>query len=65
MDADRDAGRRLKRQGENEWTVARIPLSNPEPRQLGLLIGQTLLLYALLVGGLAWLLRRITRRSPP
>jgi signal transduction histidine kinase len=51
----------MQRQGENQWTVARVPMSNREPRQLGLLIGQTLLLYILLVGGLAWLLRRITR----
>lgn len=51
----------LLRPGETQWTVARMPLSEREPRQLGLLIGQTLLLYALLVGGLAWLLRRITR----
>ena len=51
----------LKREGETEWTVARVPLSNREPRQLGLLIGQTLMLYILLVGGLALLLRRITR----
>ncbi len=51
----------LLRPGENEWTVARWPLTGPEPSQLGWLIGQTLLLYVLLVGGLAWLLRRITR----
>jgi hypothetical protein len=43
--------------------VARWPC-RPEPNQLGWLIGQTLLLYVVLVGGLAWLLRRITRRSP-
>ncbi len=51
----------LLRRGESQWTVARWPLTGPEPRQLGWLIGQTLLLYVLLVGGLAWLLRRITR----
>lgn len=51
----------LLRPGENEWTVARWPISGPEPMQLGYLIGQTLLLYVVLVGGLAWLLRRITR----
>jgi signal transduction histidine kinase len=51
----------LQRPGETQWTVARVPMSNREPRQIGLLIGQTLLLYVLLVGGLAWLLRRITR----
>ena len=51
----------LQRQGESEWTVARVSLTDREPRQLGSLIGQTLLLYVVLVGGLAWLLRRITR----
>ena len=51
----------LQRQGQSEWTVARWPLAETEPNQLGLLIGQTMLLYVVLVGGLAWLLRRITR----
>lgn len=51
----------LRRQGANEWTVARLPVATREPSQLGSLIGQTLLLYILLVGGLAGLLRRITR----
>jgi signal transduction histidine kinase len=51
----------MRPEGEADWTVARWPLAEPEPRQLGWLIGQTLLLYVLLVGGLAWLLRRITR----
>ena len=51
----------LQREGETQWTVARVPLSDREPRQLGSLIAQTLLLYVVLVGGLAWLLRRITR----
>ncbi len=51
----------LLRQGEQTWTVARWPMTGPDPRALGWLIGQTLLLYALLVGGLAWLLRRMTR----
>ncbi len=51
----------MKRQGEAQWTVARISLSGGDPRQISQLIGQTLLLYVLLVGGLAWLLRRITR----
>jgi signal transduction histidine kinase len=53
----------LQRRGESEWTVARWTMTGPEPNQLGYLIGQTLLLYAVLVGGLAWLLRRITRPS--
>ncbi|KRA80413.1 ATP-binding protein [Altererythrobacter sp. Root672] len=51
----------LQRQGETEWTVARWAISEREPDQLGALIGQTLLLYVVLVGGLALLLRRITR----
>jgi signal transduction histidine kinase len=51
----------LLRPGERTWTVARWPVSAGEPRQLGSLILQTLFLYAVLVGGLALLLRRITR----
>jgi signal transduction histidine kinase len=51
----------LKRPGQDEWTVARVSLFDREPRQIGSLIGQTVLLYIVLVGGLAWLLRRITR----
>ena len=50
----------LQRQGEKEWTVARVPLVDSQPRQLGTLIMQTLLLYVVLVGLLALLLRRIT-----
>lgn len=51
----------LLREGESQWTVARFPVALREPRQLGALILQTLVLYVVLVGGLAWLLRRITR----
>lgn len=51
----------LLRPGASEWTVARVPISDREPHRLGALIAQTLLLYLLLVGGLAFLLRRITR----
>jgi signal transduction histidine kinase len=51
----------LLRPGEAEWTVARVPLVGGEPRQLGSLIMQTLLLYVVLVGLLALLLRRITQ----
>ena len=50
----------LLRPGETEWTVARVPLVDSQPRQLGTLIMQTLLLYVVLVGLLALLLRRIT-----
>ena len=51
----------LRREGAGQWLVARIPLPAPEPRALGSVIMQTLLLYVVLVGGLALLLRRITR----
>jgi signal transduction histidine kinase len=51
----------MLRQGDNQWTVARVPLVDTQPRQIGQLIGQTLLLYVVLVGLLALLLRRITR----
>jgi signal transduction histidine kinase len=51
----------MRRPDGNEWTVARWPHAAGEPSQLGALIAQTLLLYVILVGGLAWLLRRITR----
>ena len=51
----------LQRQGSSEWTVARVPVAMGGPQQLGALITQTLLLYIVLVGGLALLLRRITR----
>lgn len=51
----------LLRPGASEWTVARFPISEREPHRLGALIAQTLLLYLVLVGGLALLLRRITR----
>lgn len=51
----------LRRDGEDSFSVARLPASDREPRQVGSLIAQTLLLYVILVGGLALLLRRITR----
>lgn len=51
----------LLRKGEKEWIVARMPHSEPEPRALGGIIAQTLIIYVVLVGGLALLLRRITR----
>jgi len=51
----------MLRKGESQWTVARVPLGGPDPQTLGGIIGQTLLLYVVLVGGLALLLRRITR----
>ncbi|MEN7538054.1 ATP-binding protein [Aurantiacibacter flavus] len=51
----------LKRAGNDEWLVARVPRPEHSTRALGGLILQTLLLYIALVGGLAFLLRRITR----
>ena len=51
----------LQRENSAAWVIARQPLSDGEPRALGGLIMQTLVQYALLVGGLAFLLRRITR----
>ena len=43
------------------WRVARVREPRGEPRALGSLLVQTLVLYAVLVGILALLLRRITR----
>lgn len=51
----------LKREGAENWTIARLPLAGPESGSVGALILQTLVLYLVLVGGLALLLRRITR----
>jgi signal transduction histidine kinase len=51
----------LQREPSGEWTVARVPVTEGGPQQVGQLITQTLLLYFVLVGGLALLLRRITR----
>ena len=50
----------LMRPGEKEWTVARFPLNGSEPRSVRNLIAQTALLFLVLVGLLALLLRRIT-----
>lgn len=51
----------LQREDGGNWLVARILLPDREPRAFGTLIFQTLVLYVVLVGGLALLLRRITR----
>ncbi|HWK40519.1 MAG TPA: ATP-binding protein [Croceibacterium sp.] len=51
----------LQREGSSEWLVSRVPVSTGGPQQIGSLITQTALLYIVLVGGLALLLRRITR----
>jgi len=47
--------------GEDTYSIARTPLPEGDREQLWLLIAQTLVLYVVLVGGLALLLRRITR----
>jgi signal transduction histidine kinase len=51
----------LRREGEQGWIVARVPERAREEHNFGLFVAQTLLLYLVLVGGLALLLRRITR----
>ncbi|MXO60783.1 two-component sensor histidine kinase [Altererythrobacter salegens] len=51
----------LRKPGDNHWLVARVPVPRPDPRGIGSVIMQTLLLYVVLVGGLGILLRRITR----
>lgn len=64
---DPDAAKRellvaaLQAQPDGEWVIARIPIPKPEPRLIGGVLAQTLVLYVVLVGGLALLLRRITR----
>ena len=51
----------LKRPGDSEWLVARVPGPRGGNGRLSSVIMQTLLIYVVLVGGLAFLLRRITR----
>ncbi len=51
----------LRQPGAATYSIARIPAPERDLGRLWALIAQTLLLYAVLVGGLAWLLRRITR----
>ncbi len=51
----------LKREGETNWSVARAAIPPPNRGGLFAIILQTLVLYLILVGGLAFLLRRITR----
>jgi signal transduction histidine kinase len=51
----------LKRPGDSEWLVARVPAPRGGNGRLSSVIMQTLLIYVVLVGGLAFLLRRITR----
>ena len=51
----------LKRAGDDRWLIARAPYRAVEPRYLGGTVLQTLVLYLVIVGGLALLLQRITR----
>lgn len=51
----------LKRTGDDRWLIARAPLPRPDANGLRGVIMQTLILYLVLVGGLALLLRRISR----
>ncbi|QZH75985.1 MAG: two-component sensor histidine kinase [Erythrobacter sp.] len=51
----------LKREGEDRWLVARAPRPAGNRGVMAGVIVQTLILYLVLVGGLAVLLRRITR----
>jgi signal transduction histidine kinase len=51
----------MRREGEQDWTAARVPLPQGDQWRIGRLALQTLVLYIVLVGGLALLLRRITR----
>lgn len=53
------AGIQLEQGGT--WRVARVPVPQREPRVLGGIIAQTLIIFAALVGVLYLLLRRITR----
>lgn len=51
----------LRHAGEDQWRVARVIAPRPQPRALGTLLVQTVVLYLVLVGILFVLLRRITR----
>lgn len=53
------AGVQLKPSGE--WLVVRVPVPKIERALIATLIGQTLLLYGLLVGAIAFIVGRITR----
>lgn len=58
---DRVALAGLKRTGEDRWRFARMPLPQRNVGAMRGVIIQTVILYVVLVGGLALLLRRITR----
>lgn len=51
----------MRRADTEGWLIARTAVPPPNRQAAVALIVQTILLYLVLVGGLAWLLRRITR----
>jgi len=51
----------MQREPNGEWIVSRVPIPPHDPRAMGGIIAQTLILYLVLVGGLVLLLRRISR----
>ena len=51
----------LQAKPQGDWSIARVPMREREPRAPSGILLQTLVLYVILVGGLALLLRRITR----
>ncbi|MEO6715809.1 MAG: HAMP domain-containing protein, partial [Novosphingobium sp.] len=51
----------IRKPGNPEWLVVRTPIPAYERVLLSTLLAQTLLIYAVLVGAIAFILRRITR----
>ena len=51
----------IQREPGGSWQVARVPAGPPEPRAVGALVAQTLVLFLFLIGVLYFLLRRIAR----
>ena len=51
----------VQRAADGQWLVVRVPAQRNEARLLASLVGQTLLIYALMVGAIALIVRRITR----
>lgn len=46
---------------DGQWLVARVPGPRSQQKVIGILLGQTLILFIVLVGTVALLLRRVTR----
>lgn len=51
----------LRTQGDGPWRIARVPIPNAEPRAIGSLALQTLVIFIVLFAIMAIMLRRITR----